>query len=205
MQFSPRASVAREVIVAGILIFLLLGGCYLLVMGLRHGGWIFTAGCCLIEAGYAGAQWFTGGSSHIERVLTAAKDLITRWRERRAEKEARRRQASELAAARDAHLKKQVNELADLHVAGRLAELERAEELRSKQEWTELRDVWRVLILDPNTPEEMKALCREWLAKYPETLDYLARRLTQMGLLREKDLLHDEQWEKRERHKWRVQ
>ncbi|HEX5481691.1 MAG TPA: hypothetical protein VFZ08_03595 [Terriglobia bacterium] len=190
---------------AGILVFLLLAGCYLLVMGLRHGGWVFMAGCCLIEAGHAGAQWFTGGRSQIERLFWATKGLITSWRDRRAENKARWRQVCELAAVRRTYLEERVNELVELHVASRLAELERAEELRGKQEWTELRDVWRVLILDPNTSEEVRASCREWLAKYPETLDYLARRLTQLGLLTEKDLVLDERWVARERHKWRVQ
>ncbi|MGH9353075.1 MAG: hypothetical protein ACRD2G_13110 [Terriglobia bacterium] len=98
-----------------------------------------------------------------------------------------------------------MNELVELRIAQRLAELERAEKWRNQQEWTELCDVWRTLILDPTTPEELRPSCREWLAQYPETLDFLARRLTQMGLLQEKDLRLDEDWEKREQHKWRVQ
>ncbi|HEX5481847.1 MAG TPA: hypothetical protein VFZ08_04400 [Terriglobia bacterium] len=203
MTFSPRVSVAREVIVAGTLVFLLLAGCFLLVEGLRHGGWLFTAGGCLIEAGYTGVQWFMGGRSDVERLFAAARGLIRGWRDRRAEKMARRQQASEFVATRSQYIEARVNELVALQVASRLAELETAEELRSQQEWTELRDVWRVLILDPATPEELRASCREWLAKYPETLDYLARRLTQMGLLAEKVL--DERWEEREQHKWRVQ
>lgn len=190
---------------AGTLAFLLLAGCYLLVMGLRHGGWFFTAGGCLIEAGYAGVQWFIGGKSDIGRLLSAVRGLIRGWRDRRADKKARCKQDSEFAATRSQYIEARVNELVALQVASRLAALERAEEFRSNQEWTDLRDAWRVLILDPATPEELRASCREWLAKYPETLDYLARRLTQMGLLAQKDLFHDEQWEERARHKWRVQ
>jgi hypothetical protein len=68
-----------------------------------------------------------------------------------------------------------------------------------------LRDVWRVLVLDPNTPEEVRASCRQWLAKYPETLDFLARRLVDLGLLPQKELVIDEDWERRERYKWRIQ
>jgi hypothetical protein len=41
------------------------------------------------------------------------------------------------------------------------------------------------------------------LAKYPETLDFLARHLMQMGLLREKEL--PENWEEREIRKHRIQ
>lgn len=190
---------------AGALVFLLVGGCFLVVEGLRHGGWLFTAGGCLIEAGYTGVQWFMGGRSDIGKLLSAARGLIRGWRDRRAEKMARCKQDSEFATTRSQYIEARVNELVALQVASRLAELERAEELRSKAEWTELRDVWRVLILDPNTPEELRASCREWLAKYPETLDYLARRLMQMGLVAEKDLILDERWEERARHKWRVQ
>ncbi|HEX5413163.1 MAG TPA: hypothetical protein VFZ27_15025, partial [Terriglobia bacterium] len=64
---------------AGALVFLLLAGCFLVVEGLRHGGWLFTAGCCLIEAGYAGAQWFIGGKSDIGRLLSATRGLIRGW------------------------------------------------------------------------------------------------------------------------------
>jgi len=66
-----------------------------------------------------------------------------------------------------------------------------------------LRDVWRTLLGDPSTPEEVRQASREWLAKYPETLDFLARRLMQMGLLREKEL--PENWEEREIRKHRIQ
>ncbi|HEV2416468.1 MAG TPA: hypothetical protein VGX94_01555 [Terriglobia bacterium] len=132
MKFSSTASITRQVILAGTLAFLLLAGCCLLIIGLNHSGWIFTAGCCLIEIGYAGARWVTGKKSHIEWLLMSAKGFITRWREKREESKARRYQAREWAAARDAHLERQINELAELHVATRLAELERAEELRSR-------------------------------------------------------------------------
>jgi len=86
-----------------------------------------------------------------------------------------------------------------------LMQLEKAEVARTREEWSKLRDVWRVLILDPNTPEELRAACREWLAKYPETLDFLGQRLANRGVLREKDLAGDEEWERLEQHKWRVQ
>lgn len=205
MKFSSTASITREVIVAGLLIFLLLAGCCLLVIGLFHSGWIFAADGCFVEGGYAGAQLLTGRSSHVAWLLTAAKGLIDRRWKKRKETNARRQQACELAAVRDTYLEERVNELIELHVGSRLAELERVEELRSREEWSELRDVWRVLILDSNTPEEIRASCREWLAKYPETLNYLTGALTERGLITEKDLLLDEQWEKREQHKWRVQ
>ncbi|MGH9448564.1 MAG: hypothetical protein ACRD3O_23020, partial [Terriglobia bacterium] len=120
-------------------------------------------------------------------------------------KRSRQRQASRMAAIRLAYVEERLDELVELGIAQRLAELEKAQKWRNQQEWTELRNVWRTLILDPKTPEELRHACREWLAKYPETLDFLVRRLTQMGLLEEKDLLLEEHWEKRARHKWRVQ
>ncbi|MGH9353074.1 MAG: hypothetical protein ACRD2G_13105, partial [Terriglobia bacterium] len=87
----------REAIVAGLLISLLFAGCCLLVTGLKHGGWLLTAAFCLIEAAYAGAQWFTGGTSQIESFLKTVRTWVGRWREGRAEKRARQRQASEMA------------------------------------------------------------------------------------------------------------
>jgi len=123
----------------------------------------------------------------------------------RAERQYRRRQAAELELLRLADVERRVNELGSLRIQRRLEELERAEELRSRQEWTELRDVWRVFVLDPNTPEEVRASCRQWLAKYPETLDFLARRLMNLGLLQEKEVMLDEDLEQRERDKWRIQ
>jgi len=96
-----------------------------------------------------------------------------------------------------------MNTLVELGVGRRLEELERQERWRMQTEYSELRDVWRTLLGDPSTPEEVRQACREWLAKYPETLDFLARRLMQMGLLREMDL--PENWEEREIRKHRIQ
>lgn len=205
MKLSPKAIGPREAVVGGAILFLLLGGCYLLVLGLRQGGWLLTVAACLIEIGYFGMKWFTESGSHIGRLIRAVKGWLERQRQRRAERKYRQNKASEMKALTLASLEERVNALVELRIERRLAELERAEESRSREEWTELRDVWRVLILDPNTPEEVRASCREWLAKYPETLDFLARRLVKMGLLREKDLVVDENWEQREQHKWRVQ
>lgn len=130
---------------------------------------------------------------------------MKRLRYVRAEILYRRREAEELELLRLADVERQVKELGSLRIQRRLEELERAEELRSRQEWTELRDVWRVFVLDPNTPEDVRASCLQWLAKYPETLDFLTRRLMNLGLLQEKEVILDEDWEQRERHKWRIQ
>ena len=96
-----------------------------------------------------------------------------------------------------------MNTLVELGVGRRLEELERQERWHMQTEYSELREVWRTLLGDTHTPEEVRQACREWLAKYPETLDFLARRLMQMGLLWEKEL--PENWEEREIRKHRVQ
>lgn len=195
----------RHGIAGGVFLFLVIAGSCLLILGLKHGGWVFAVAGFLIEAGYLGIQWLTGGKTWVERVFVELDGWVGRWRYRRAESQYRQKQESETTTIRLGNLEERVNELVEQRIHQRLAELERAEALRSGHGWSELRDVWRVLMLDPKTPEEIRAACREWLAKYPETLDLLPQRLQQMGLLTEKDLLLDDNWKRRERHKWRVQ
>ena len=101
------------------------------------------------------------------------------------------------------HLEKHVAELVRCNVIGRLWDLERQEERRTRIEWAGLCDVWRKLVADPATDENLRRACLEWLAKYPQTLDFLPRQLKQMGLLEEKELPDD--WEERELRKHRIQ
>jgi hypothetical protein len=205
VKVNPNAMGTRQAVIGGVLVLLVLAGCYFLVLGLRHNGWGLVVGGLLIETGSEGFRWFTGEGTHFGKCMRTVAGWLVGFRERRAEVKYRQRQASATEVLRSAYLEERVNELVNLRIERRLTELERANEFRTRQEWTELRDVWRVLILDPNTPEEVRASCREWLAKYPETLDFLARRLMNLGLLREKELLLDDDWEERERHKWRIQ
>jgi hypothetical protein len=119
------------------------------------------------------------------------------------ERDARKWRCSEEVAMKLHHLEKHVNELVLCNVVGRLAELERQEEWRTRVEWFELRDLWRKLVAHPATDEELRRACREWLAKYPETLNYLPKKLKDMGLVQEKELPDD--WEERELRKHRIQ
>jgi hypothetical protein len=194
-----------ELIAAAALFLVLLGGCYLLVLGLRGNGWGLAVAGLLIEAVYLQIGWLIGEGTWVDKCIKVITAKLKQLRYGRAERQYRRRQAAELELLRLADVERRVNELGGLRIQRRLEELERAEELRSRQEWTELRDVWRVFVLDPNTPEEVRQSCRQWLAKYPDTLDFLARRLMNLGLLREKEVILDKDWERCERHKWRIQ
>jgi hypothetical protein len=205
VKVSPKGGRAIELMAAGVCLFLLMAGCYLLTLSLRGDGWALAVAGFLIEAVYLQSGWLIGEGTWVTKCIKAvAANLKQLWYDR-AERKYRRKQAAELELLKLADVEQGVNELMNLRIERRLTELERADELRTGQEWTELRDVWRVLILDPNTPEEVRVSCREWLAKYPETLDLLERRLMNLGLVREKELVLDEDWEERERRKWRIQ
>jgi hypothetical protein len=205
VKVSPKGGRAIEPIAAAVCLFMLLAGCYLLTLGLRGNDWALAVAGFLIEAVYLQIGWLMGEGTWVDKCVKAIAASLKRLWYVRAERKYRRRQAGEFDLLRLADVEQRVNELVNLRIERRLLELERADELRTRQEWTELRDVWRVLVLDPNTPEEVRASCRQWLAKYPETLDFLARRLMNLGLLWEKELVLDEDWEVRERHKWRIQ
>lgn len=205
MRVNSNSSRVTELIVPVVLFLVLLGGCYLLVSGLRGNGWGLAVAGLLIEAVYLHIGWLIGESTWVDKCIKIITAKLKQLRYVRAEILYRRREAEELELLRLADVERRVNELGSLRIQRRLEELERAEELRSRQEWTELRDVWRVFALDPNTPEEVRQSCRQWLAKYPETLDFLTRRLMNLGLLQEKEVILDEDWEQRERHKWRIQ
>jgi hypothetical protein len=205
VRINFNSSRVTELIVPTVLFLVLLGGCYLLVLGLRGNGWGMAVAGLLIEAVYLQIGWLIGEGTWVDKCIKAITAKLKQLRYVRAERRYRQRQAAELELLRLADVERRVNELGNLRIQCRLEELERAEESRSRQEWTELRDVWRAFVLDPNTPEEVRQSCRQWLAKYPETLDFLARRLMNLGLLREKEAILDEDWERRERHKWRIQ
>lgn len=194
-----------ELIVPAVFLLLLVVGCYLLVLGLRGNDWALAVAGCLIEAVYLQIGWLIGEGTWVDMCVRAVTAQLKQLWYVRAARKYQRKQTEELDLLRLADVEQRVNELVKLGIQRRLEDLERAEELRTRQEWTELRDVWRVLVLDPNTPEEVRASCRQWLAKYPETLDFLARRLMSLGLLPEKELVADEDWERRDRHKWLIQ
>jgi hypothetical protein len=205
VRVSPKGGRAIELFAAGVCLLLLLAGCYLLTLGLRGDGWALAVAGILIEAVCLQGGWLIGEDTWVDKCVRAIAANLKRLWYMRAERKYRRRQAAELELLKLADIEQRVDELVNLRIERRLLELERAEEPRTGQEWTELRDVWRVLVLDPNTPEEVRTSCQQWLAKYPETLDFLARRLMNRGLLREKELILDDDWEQREQHKWRIQ
>jgi hypothetical protein len=186
----------------GVIFVLLLVCCGgLLEGGPGRGQWCF-AGLCLVGAALAYSRFVSGAWPGIEVWL----EKVDRWARRHEETPEQRNARHWCCSEVDAQLRdleQQVNTLVELGVGRRLAELERQERWRVQTEYSELRDVWRILLGDPSTPEEVRQACREWLAKYPETLDFLARRLMQMGVLREKEL--PENWEEREIRKHRIQ
>jgi hypothetical protein len=157
-------------VVGGAILVLLLGGCCLVMLSLRDGGWVLMVGGCLIEVASMGMNWLTGSNSGVGTLFRAVKNWLDRRCELRAERKYREIQAWQTAVLRLGHLEERLNELDDLRIEQRLAKLERTAELRTYPQWPELREFWRVLILDPDTPEELRASCREWLAKHPDAL-----------------------------------
>jgi hypothetical protein len=189
--------------VGGVIFLLLLLCCgALLESGPRSEEWCF-AGLCLAGAALAYSRFVSGAWPGIEVLL----ERVDRWARRHEEtpeqRNARHWCCSKVVAGKLQHLEEQMNTLVELGVGRRLEELERQERWHMQTEYSELREVWRTLLGDTHTPEEVRQACREWLAKYPETLDFLARRLMQMGLLSEMDL--PENLEEREIRKHRIQ
>jgi hypothetical protein len=157
----------------------------------------------LVAAALAYSRFVSGAWHGIDVWL----EKVDRWARRHEEtpeqRNARHWCCSTVVARKLQHLEQEVNTLVEFRVGRRLEELERQERWRVQTEYSELREIWKTLLGDPSTSEEVRQACREWLAKYPETLDFLARRLMQMGLLREKEL--PENWEEREIRKHRIQ
>ena len=189
--------------VGGLIFVLLLVCCArLLEGGPGREQWCF-AGLCLIGAALAYSRFVSGAWPGIDVWLEKVDRWARRHEETPSQRNARHWCCSEAVATKLQHLEHQVNTLVELGVGRRLDELERQERWRMQTEYSELRDVWRTLLADSDTPEEVRRACREWLARYPETLDFLSRRLMQMGLLWEKEL--PENWEEREIRKHRTQ
>src|SRR5215831_13653910 len=155
----------------GGVIFLLLLLCCgaLLEGGPGRGQWCF-AGLCLVGAALAYSHFVSGAWPGID----VLRERVDRWARRHEETPAQRNArhwcCSEAVAKKLQHLEQQVNMLVELGVGRRLEELERQERWRLQAEYSELREVWRTLLGDADTPEEVRQACREWLARYPETL-----------------------------------
>jgi len=189
--------------VGGVIFVLLLVCCgALLEGGPGRGLWCF-AGLCLVGAALAYSRFVAGAWPGIDVWLEKVDRWVERHEETSTQRNARHWRCSEVVAMKLQQLEQEVKTLVELGVSRRLEELERQERWRIHTEYAELRDVWRTLLGDSDTPEEVRRACREWLARYPETLDFLARRLMQMGLLWEKEL--PENWEDREIRKHRIQ
>ena len=187
--------------IGGSILVLLLVCCVLLV---RSGPWgilLSSIGLGLTAVAWAYTQIISGQWPGVEKLFTSR--VCRRRNESVAQRDAREWDCSEAVAAKLRCLERQVNELAGAGLGRRLAELESREAWRTQQEYLELRNVWKALVRDADTPEEVRRACREWLAKYPETLDFLARLLRDTGLLRERELPDD--WEAQEVRKNRIQ
>jgi hypothetical protein len=192
-----------EAMVGGAIFVLLLVCCGALLKGEPgRAQWCF-GGLCLVGAALAYSRFVSGAWPGIDVWLEKVDRWARRPEEAPAQRNARHWCCSKVVARKLQHLEQQVNTLVELGLGRRLEELERQQRWRVQTEYSELRDVWRTVLGDPSTPEEVRQACREWLAKYPETLDFLTRRLMQMGLLREKEL--PENWEEREIRKHRIQ
>jgi hypothetical protein len=156
----------------------------------------------LVGAALAYSRFVSGACPGIDLLLQKVDQWARRHEETPSQRNARHWRCSEAVAKKLQDLEQEVKTLVEL-VGRRLEELERQERWRMQTEYSELRDVWRTLLGGADTPEEVRQACREWVARYPETLDFLARRLMQMGLLWEKKL--PENWEEREIRKHRIQ
>lgn len=203
MRFAPRGRTLGEALVGGLTLLLLLACCVLLV---GSGLWRLLpccAGLWLTCLAWVYTKVISGEFPEIEGLLSRSVSKPRVRNENDIERDARTWGCSKEVAMRLHHLEKHMNELVTANVLGRLADLERQEERRTRVEWSELRDVWRKLVRDPATDEKLRRACLEWLAKYPETLDFLPKKLKQMELLQEKELPDD--WEERELRKHRIQ
>jgi hypothetical protein len=203
MGFAARGRTLGEALIGGLILLLLFVCCVLLV---GSGLWRLLP-CCV-------GLWLTCLAWVYTKVISGEfpelEKLLSRWvakprvrNESDIERDARNWGGSPEVAMKLHHLEKHVNELVLCNVVGRLADLERQEEWRTRVEWFELRDLWRKLVADPATDEELRRACREWLAKYPETLNYLPKKLKDMGLVQETELPDD--WEELELRKHRIQ
>ena len=201
MRFAPRGRTLGEAMIGGMILVLLLVCCVLLI---RSGPWGMLLSCVglgLTAVAWAYTRVISGEWPAVEKLFTSR---VCRRRNKSAvQRHAREWDCSEAVAAKLHHLEEQVNELAGPGVVRRLADLESREAWRTQQEYLELRDVWKALVRDADTPPEVRRACREWLVKYPETLDFLARLLRDTGLLRERELPDD--WEAQEVRKNRIQ
>jgi hypothetical protein len=203
MVFAPRGRTLGEALIGGLILVLLLVCC---VLAVGSGLWKLLpccAGLWLTFLGWVYARAISGEFPELEKLVTKWQSKPRLQAENAIERDAREWGCSEEVAMKLHHLEKHVNELVRCNVIGRLWDLERQEERRTRIEWAELRDVWRKLVANPATDENLRRACLEWLAKYPETLDFLPRQLKQMGLLEEKELPDD--WEERELRKHRIQ
>jgi hypothetical protein len=128
-----------ELIVPAVFLILVVTGCYLLVVGLRGNNWALAVAGCLIEAVYLQIGWLIGEGTWVGKCIKAITARLKQLRWVRAERNYRRRQATELDLLRLADVEQRVNELVDLRIERRLTELERAEESRIREEWVVLR------------------------------------------------------------------
>jgi hypothetical protein len=203
MVFAPRGRTLGEALIGGWTLLLLLVCCVLAV-----GGGLWKLLPCCAGLWFTALAWvyskvISGECQYVEKLISKLASDPSPRNEDDIERDARLWGCSQELALKLRHLDKRVSELASSNILGRLAELERQEERRMRIEWSELREVWRKLVRDPGTDEELRRACLEWLAKYPETLEFLPQKLKQIGLLQEKELPDD--WEERELRKHRIQ
>ena len=180
MVFAPRGRTLGEALAGGLILLLLLVCC---VLAFGDGLWRLLpccAGLLLTRLAWVYSKVISGEFPEVEK-------LLSKWGPKHHVRDedaigwdARRWGCSAEVAMKLRHLEKNVDELVRCNVIGRLWELERQEDRRMHIEWSELHDVWKKLVADPATDEKLRRACLEWLAKYPETLDFLPKQLKQM-------------------------
>ena len=182
-------------------IFLLLLVCCgaLLEGGPESGQWCFV-GLGLVGAALMYSQFVSGEWPGIDMFLRKVDWRARRHKETSGQQNSGQRDCCKALAGKLHDPEQSVGTLVELGVAPRLEEL-KGQERRCKQtEYPELRAVWRAVLIDPNTPEEVRKACLTWLARHPGALDFVAQRLTKTGLLWETEL--PENWGVRGRRKY---
>ena len=171
----------------GSILLLLLVCCgALLESGSESGLWCF-AGLGLVGAALVYSQFVSGEWPGIDMFL----DKVHWWARRHNEtsrQNSRQWDCCKALARKLRDPEQPVGTLVELGVAPRLEEIKGQEQRCKQTEYPELRAVWRAVLIDPNTPEEVRKACLTWLARHPGVLDSLAQRLTKRGLLWETEL-----------------
>ena len=170
-------------------IFLLLSVCCgaLLKGGPESGLWCL-AGLGLVGAALVYSQFVSGEWPGTDMFLEKVDQWARHHKETLGQQNSRQWDCCK-ALARKLHDPEQpVGMLVELGVAPRLEEIKGQQRRCKHTEYPELRAAWRAVLIDPDTPEEVRQAWLTWLARHPGALDFLAQHLTKKGLLWETEL-----------------